>query len=323
MADLLITCHHLLRHIDNFKSKLIDLNINYTTPEILSQQLKEREMLNLLPGHKIVIAGDDEITKGVIQKSLDHGLQNIIKWGIGTDSIDKKFAKLKKIGVYNTPNVFGDEVADIALSYILNLARGTHLIHNSVLDNQWLKIEGITLKYKTVGIIGLGSIGKSIAKRCKAFGMKIYGYDPFIENKLSDYEIKNMDIEQLARNSDFIVLSCNLTNKNKHMVNEKFFRLMKKDSYIINVARGPLINEIDLIKALSSKRIAGCALDVFEIEPLPKSSSLRRFNNCIFGSHNSSNTFDAVTKVNKLTIDIACKLLGRENNINLENHKIV
>ena len=314
--NLLITCVHLIRHLDKYISLLEKEGITVKAHTPHNQQFNSFEMANLLPGFNFIIAGDDEITEKVINKSKSSGLKAIVKWGIGVDNIDKLAAKKNKIPIFNTPNVFGGEVAEQALSLILNLSRGTHIIDSEVRKGNWYKIEGNSIQGQSLGIIGFGSIGHAIALRAKAFGMEINFYDPFIdkENFINE-EFTKVEFQQLCQKSDFIVIACSLNKENKHLINKESLSIMERKPYIINVSRGSLIKEVDLIQAIKDKKIKGAGLDVFETEPLPISSELLTLKNCILGSHNSSNTTESVMRVNDMTIEMIIKLASK-NHIN-------
>jgi D-3-phosphoglycerate dehydrogenase len=199
--------------------------------------------------------------------------------------------------------MFGNEVADIALGYIIALARETFSIHIGVTNGEWPKFQGISLSQKNVALIGLGDIGSQIARRLKVLGMDITAYDPYA--KTPDDLVKCLirkDWPENIEQADFIVLSCSLNSSNKYMLNEKIFNKLKTGVRIVNVGRGPLINQYDLENALKQDIVHSVALDVFEVEPLPKDSYLRLHPKCIFGSHNASNTKDAVIKTSELAI---------------------
>ena len=304
MTKLLITCHHLIRHIDKYAPMLNNKGIRFKIAKTDKQQFTASEIYDLLPGFDFIIAGDDEINDEAINFSSKSGLKAIIKWGIGVDNIDIEAARKYKVPVFNTPNVFGGEVAEQAMSFILNLARGTHLIDSNVRKGIWDKREGSSLHNKKIGIIGFGSIGQEIAKRAIAFDMKVLRYDPFYKSKSSNELFKEVSFDMICQDSDYLVLACALNKDNRHMIDDTALNKMKSSSFVINVSRGGLINEASLIDALSKGIIKGAALDVFEVEPLSLKSKLHDIPNCIFGSHNSSNTIEAVERVNKMTIDM-------------------
>ena len=301
---LIVTCAHLVRHIEDYRLKLNNNSIKFKALYPTNQQFNEREMLKILPGNDFIIAGDDEISSKVIKESISKGLKAIIKWGIGVDNIDIKTAKKYNVPVFNTPNVFGAEVAEQTLSFILNLSRKTHIIDKEVRSGNWYKIEGLSLENKNLGLVGFGSIGKAIAKRAYSFGMKISFFDPFCDFNHNDH-FSRISFDELCKSSDFIVLACSLNKENSKIINKNSISMMIKRPFIINVSRGQLINENDLIQGLKEKKIRGVGLDVFEKEPLSISSDLIKMDNCILGAHNSSNTTEAVKRVNDITIEMA------------------
>lgn len=303
---------HLQRHFEKFRPEYDALGVEPVLPPIPGQQFGADDMERLLPGMDGVIAGDDTINRAALFKARDRGLKAVIKWGIGTDGIDKAAARDLGLPVYNTPGVFSDEVADLALSYLLLLARGLHRMDASVRAGGWLKIEGRSLSGKVAGIVGLGSIGRAIARRCAAFGLDVIGCDELQIDvaALADAKVRQVGFDTLLAHSDFIVVACNLTPDNHHLLNEQAFARMKRGAFLVNVARGQLVKEAALAEALTKGHLAGAGLDVFEIEPLPGDSLLRTMENCVFGTHNGSNTADAVDRVNRMTTDILFDTLG-------------
>jgi len=301
--NVLISCPHLQRSIDLYRHVFENNDIEIEVPQV-NQHLTESELLDIIEQYDGIIAGDDELTAKVLEKATK--LKFISKWGIGIDGIDLDAAKRLGIGVSNTPNVFSDEVADLVIGYIIALFRKTHIIDRKVHAGEWnqAQIQGKSLKGKTLGIIGVGSIGRAVAERAIAMGMVTIGYDvfPVSEEFINKTGMKQVSLDELVKSADVISLNCNLTRENYHMISFREFSLMKDQVNIINTARGPLVNEKALVLNLHEGKVAGVALDVFESEPLPDESSLRNFENCIFGSHNSSNTYEAVIRVNELAI---------------------
>ena len=266
------------------------------------QRMKESELLQIIDRFNGVVAGDDEFTARVLEKSRK--LKVISKWGVGVDAIDLEHAKRLGIRTYNTPDVFSDEVADVVMGYIILLARLLHKIDQSVRSGGWVRIQGVSLRGKTLGVIGIGNIGRNVTRRAVAAGMCVVGYDnaPISASFLEETRLHPIELEELLHTADFISLNCNLSLSNRYMLGPREFAFMRTGTYIVNTARGPLIDEAALFLALREGRIAGAALDVFEEEPLPLSSPLRQLDNCIFGTHNSSNTVEAVERVNKKAV---------------------
>lgn len=306
---VLVTCPHLQKTIDLYREDLTQKGIEVEVPPLV-QQLSEEELLEIIDQFDGVIAGDDPFTAKVLEQGKR--LKIVAKWGIGVDAIDLEAAKQLGIPVVNTPGAFPDEVADVALGYIILLARHLHRMHQSVLAGGWQQIPGTTLRGKTLGVIGVGSIGRAVVRRGNAVGMIPLGYDvyPISEEFQAETGTKPVTLEQLLAESDFIVLCCNLTPDNYHLLSHEQFEMMKPGVRLVNVARGPLLHEAALVAALANGKVAGAAMDVFEVEPLPMDSELRQFEQCIFGTHNSSHTKEAVLRVNELAIHNLLEGLG-------------
>lgn len=313
MPKVLITCMHLARHFDAFRQQYDDAGVEAVIPPLEGQKFSATEMARHVVGVDTVIAGDDEIDAHVLDVAKENGLRAIIKWGIGTDGIDKPHATSIGMPVYNTPGVFGDEVADLALSHLLLLARKTHLMDASVKDGGWFKSEGRSLAGMTAGIIGLGSIGRAIARRTAAFGMTNIGYDP-VDLPAADLDavaVRQLPLDEVLAGADALLLACALTPENRHLINAEALARTKPGLFIVNVSRGPLIDEVALAAALASGQVEGAGLDVFEEEPLPPTSPLRAVQDkCSFSTHNGSNTAEAVARINQMTTDIAFDVLG-------------
>ena len=265
------------------------------------QFFDEAECLQMVGEIDGWLAGDDEITAAVMDKALPR-LKVISKWGTGLDSIDLEAAAERKLPVKNTPAAFKDAVAEVAMSFMIELARGLIRADRDIRDGYWPKTPSSGLMGQSLGIIGFGAIGQGIAKRAAAFDMDIFFYDPYFKGTISPSFQHCNNLEELLRNSRFVCLACNLSPENHHLMNEKTLGLMLDGSYLINVARGPLVKEEALVKLMHSGRIIGAALDVFEVEPLPLSSPLRRMKNVILGSHNANNVTSVVEAVHTNTL---------------------
>lgn len=313
---VLISCRQLQETISPYREIFEQYNISIDLPTI-EQQLSETDLLEIIDRYDGVIAGDDMITGAVIKKGAR--LKVIAKWGVGVDNIDLSTAEELGIPVVNTPAIFANEVSDATMGYILLLARGLHLIDRSVRAGSWLKIRGITLAGKKIGVIGLGSIGQAVIRRATAHGMIPLGFDIGPEQPKFNRQtgLTRLDLSSLLSAADFIVLCCNLTAENRHMLNEGAFAKMKNGVNIVNVARGPLIDENALITALESGKVGGAALDVFEEEPLSADSRLHEFDQCILGSHNSSNTVEGVQRTNLQAISNLLTGLGIGHNLSV------
>ncbi|MBL8051572.1 MAG: hypothetical protein JNM46_10155, partial [Anaerolineales bacterium] len=211
-----------------------------------------------------------------------------------------------------TQNAFTTPVADTVLSYMLAFARRTPWMDSEMKNGKWEKISGKSLSECTLGIIGVGNIGKAVTRRAKAFGMKVLCTDIIdIDHVfISETGIEMTSIEYLLSNSDFVSINCDLNSTSHHLMNSDTFALMKPNAVLINTARGPIVNEKDLVTALNSKQIGGAALDVFEFEPLPKDSPLLKMDNVMLAPHNSNSSPAAWERVHWNTIKNLVEGLG-------------
>jgi len=298
---ILITCPQMQQYAADYSATLAAHGLQADLPLVV-QQLNEAELLEIIDQYEGVIAGDDEFTERVIGHASR--LRVISKWGVGIDNIDLDAARARGVRVTNTPGTFADEVADVAVGYLVLLARQLHRIDAGVRSGQWPKIEGTSLAGKALTIVGLGSIGTALARRAQAMGMDVTGFEISGERRDAAHAIgiELRDLDAALRSADFVSLNCPLTSENRHMLGDARFNAMRRGVFLVNTARGPLIDETALVRALESGQLAGAALDVFQDEPLPMSSPLRRFENVIFGAHNSSNTAEAARRVNDLAV---------------------
>ena len=269
-----------------------------------TQVLTEEELIELLPHYDGWIIGDDPATKQVFEAGLTGKLKAAVKWGIGVDNVDFAACKELNIPIINTPNMFGGEVADVAIAFLLGLARETYYIDREIRTNHgWPKPAGMSVAGKTVGVVGFGDIGKSTVKRLSGFDVNVTVYDPGVDGEQGFNFVSRKKFPDGLEKLDFLIFTCALNKHNFHMLNAETLALMKAGAKVINVARGPLIDESALIDALHSGHISSAALDVFEEEPLPKNSPLREMAQCIFGSHNGSNTKEGVRRATLEAID--------------------
>ncbi len=308
---ILLTCPPMAGMIDEFRPVFEDKGVEITIPK-LEQTLSERELVNCLPEYDGWIIGDDLASRDVFLSGKSGNLKAAVKWGIGIDNIDFEAAKEFGIAITNTPGMFGAEVADLAMGYVIALARETFLIDRGVRNGHWPKPRGISLKGKTVGLIGYGDIGQQTAKRLLASDMMVIVYDPVYSDLTHSTKAQLSVWPQNLGKCDFLVFTCALNGQNRHMLNEKTLDACKQGVRIVNLARGPLFDEAALLIALENGRVHSTALDVMENEPLPMNSSLRGFERCIFGSHNASNTKEAVRATSLRVIDILFDFLDIE-----------
>ena len=299
---VLVSAPKFLSVVERFRSRLEAAGIEIVTVPV-RERLSEAELLAVVETIDGVIAGDDEFTENVLHAAPR--LKVISKWGTGIDSIDTAAAAKLRIRVCNTPNAFTDAVADTALGYILSFARGLHEMDRDVRRSLWTKPDLLSLKECTLGVVGVGNIGTAVARRACAFGMKIVGTDPVAPDSsfLLDIGVVMMPLQQLLVEADFVSLQCDLNPTSFHLIGRAELSVMKSSAYLINTARGPIVDEAALVEALNAKRIAGAALDVFEVEPLPIDSPLRELSNCLLATHNANSSGDGHKRVHESTIE--------------------
>lgn len=298
---ILITCPPMLQMIDSFRHRFAEHGAEISTPDVV-QTLSVDELKMLVPEHDGWIIGDDPATREVFEAGRAGKLRAAVKWGIGVDNVD--FAACKDLGIpiTNTPNMFGGEVADIAVGYVIALARQTFDIDRGVRAGDWPKPRGISLAGKTVALVGYGDIGRNTARRLLAADMTVVAYDPFAADDPALPQVQRATWPQRIAEADFIVINCALTPSSCRMLNADVLAQCKSGVRVVNVGRGPVIDEPALGAALQTGRVFSAALDVFETEPPAMDSPLRMHPRCVFGSHNASNTADAVLRTSEIAI---------------------
>ncbi len=306
---VLITCPPMLKQIEEFRPLFDEKGIELVIPNVV-QTLTEDELIEIVPQVDGWIIGDDPATFKVFSAGKKGHLKAAIKWGVGTDNVDFKACEKLGIPVDNTPMMFGREVATLAVHYLIGLARHTFYIDREVRKGNWVKPTGISLMGKKVAIIGFGDIGKHTAQFLHGFGMEILVYDPFVKPTAEEKAMCTFyNWPEHIDQSDFVIVTCALNQSTFHLLDAEAFGRMKQGVSIINVSRGPVIDERALIDAIQAGKVGGAALDVFEHEPLPMDSPLRTFDNCILGTHNASNTIEAVRRASHEAIKKLFKML--------------
>ncbi|MFC4701019.1 phosphoglycerate dehydrogenase [Glaciecola siphonariae] len=293
---VLVTCPPMLGLFDEFVKPAKDLGLELVAAKT-TQVLSEAELIALLPDYDGWIIGDDPATETVFKAGKSGRLKAAVKWGIGVDNVDFKACEQLGIPITNTPDMFGGEVADVAMAFLLGLARQTYFIDREIrANNAWPKPAGMSVSDKHIGVVGFGDIGTSLVKRLSGFDVSVTVYDPGVEGNKGFSFVERASFPNAIEKCDFLVFTCSLNKHNFQMLNKETLSMMKKGAMVINVARGPLIDEAALIEALQSEHIFAAGLDVFEEEPLPNNSPLRDMPRCIFGSHNGSNTKEGVRR---------------------------
>jgi len=298
---IFITCPPMIARIQKYHNFFKKHKMQFEFPRI-KQTLDKKKLIKMLPNYDGWIAGDDETNFQILNTAKKGNLKAIIKWGVGTDNFDLDIVKKLGFKFSNIPNVFGDEVANVAISYLLGLATNTFFIDRKIRQEKWPKPSGIVLKDKTLGVVGFGDIGKNICKRAHVFGLKTIVWDKY-KKKPKNTKIDFCNWPNKINKCDFVIIACSLNKENYRFFNKIILSKMKIGSYLINVSRGDLIEEKDLIKYMKKKIIKGFASDVFIKEPIQANSYFKKNDNCILGSHNSSNVIEKVDKVSILAIE--------------------
>ena len=274
----------MIPFLDRFRPELESYGLELIVPRC-TNGLTEEQLLQYAGQFDGTICGDDKYTARVLEACAPR-LKVISKWGTGIDSIDRQAAARLGIQVRNTPNAFTLPVADTVLGYMLAFARRHPWMDRAMKSGRWEKIPGRSLSECTLGVVGVGTIGKAVIRRARAFGMTILGND-IIEIDhvfLAENGVEMTSLDDLLSRSDFVSLNCDLNPTSHHLMNSRTLAMMKPTAVLINTARGPIVDEPALIDALQTGRIAGAALDVYESEPLPANSPLLKMDQCDAGS---------------------------------------
>ena len=270
-----------------------------TGAEIFCQRgpLSEAQMLELTGDFEAFLCGDDEITQAVIDQSLPK-LKVIAKYGIGVDKIDVAYATKKNIPVSFCPGVNHTTVSEHVFMLLLSLNKNLMEQANIAAAGGWKRMTGHEIMGKTIGIIGLGRIGREVAIRANAFGMNCIGYDLYWPEDFADeLNIQRADdIVQLLSSSDIISLHTNLTEETRDMICEDTIKYMKDGATLINCGRGELTNSRDIAAALESGKLGGYGADVLDQEPPAEDHPLLGAKNCIITPHVGSRTFESVQR---------------------------
>jgi D-3-phosphoglycerate dehydrogenase / 2-oxoglutarate reductase len=266
--------------------------------------LPEAKMLQLVGDIDGLLCGDDAITRAVIEKALPR-LKVISKYGIGLDKVDVKAATDLKIPVTFCPGVNHTTVAEHTFGLLLAIYRHIVTECNLVKKGDWKRVTGVELMGKTIGVVGMGRIGKEVATRARAFGMKVLGYDIYWDDKFAQqHQVERIqDLETILCASDIISLHTNLTEETRNLINEKRIAKLKKGAVLLNCARGELVDSHAVAAALKSKHLGGYGADVLEVEPPPANHPLFDCPTAVLTPHIGSRTFESVGRQAKMAAE--------------------
>jgi phosphoglycerate dehydrogenase-like enzyme len=282
MAKVLVAPIQLM-HVDGpWKDLLLKAGHELVFPT-RPAQLLEHELKEILSGCEASLAGSEPYTPDVI--AAHPRLKVIARAGVGYDAVNVKAATAQGVAVTTTPGTNHDAVAEYTFTLMLALAKELVSQVQSVRQGGWPRKALLPLRGRTLGILGLGRIGKAVALRGKAFGMKMLAYEPFPDQAFcTECGVTLTALEKVLAEADYLSVHIPLTAESEHLINKRTLALMKPTAFLINTARGGLVKEADLVEALKTKRIAGAAIDVYEMEP-PGHSELFALDNCLVTPH--------------------------------------
>jgi D-3-phosphoglycerate dehydrogenase / 2-oxoglutarate reductase len=302
MYTILLSAPYMLPFIDRFRPVFDHYGLKVILPEV-HERLEEDQLLLYAGQFDGAICGDDRYSERVLAACAPR-LKVISKWGTGIDSLDQQAAVRLGIKIERTPNAFTLPVADTVMGYILAFARRQPWMDRAMKAGQWEKQLGRSLSECTLGVIGVGNCGKAVLRRARAFGMELLGND--IIEIAPDFILENgvemTGLPDLLARADFISVNCDLNPTSQHLINVETLAMVKPGAVLINTARGPIVDERALVAAIQAKRIAGAALDVFEVEPLPLDSPLLDMENVLLAPHNANSSPAAWERVHWNTI---------------------
>lgn len=266
-----------------FRTALLKAGFELVYPK-LGRQMVESELRAMLPGIRASLAGSEPYTDAVLSQFPD--LKVIARVGVGYDAVDVEAATKRGVVVTIAPGTNQDSVAEHTFLLILALARQLIMQHRLISAGGWPRNANVPVRGRTLGILGLGRIGKAVALRGIAFGMRVIAHEPFPDNAfVAQHNVPLLPLEQVMREADYLSLHVPMSAQSRHMINRRTLEWMKPTAFLINTSRGGLINEADLYDALKNGRIAGAALDVFDQEPPEKDNPLLKLDNVVLTAH--------------------------------------
>jgi D-3-phosphoglycerate dehydrogenase len=281
-----------MKKLRSFSSQLVFNNTG--------KPLSEDDLIPLLDGCEGCVAGLDNYTAKVIESAKS--LKVISRYGVGVDQVDLAAAKAKNITVCNTPGANAQAVADLTFALLLCVARKIPVLDKKTHEGQWPRSNGTELFGKTIGILGLGAVGKAVAKRASGFSMRIVAYDPFMNEDYAEaHDIVSTGFDNVIREADFLCLHLPLTDETRYEISADVMKAMKKGAVIVNTARGGLIDEAAAYELLSSGHLGGLGLDVYEEEP-PKKSPLFDLENVVLTPHTAAHTVEAINNMADMSV---------------------
>jgi D-3-phosphoglycerate dehydrogenase len=273
----------------------------------MSQKMTEERLIELLQGVDGAVIGVVPMTANVLESSP--ALKAVSMHGVGVDHIDLAAAAERGVVIANCLGVNDQSVADLTIGLMISIARGLPSVDRKVREGGWGAHAGSELWKKTIGLIGLGRIGRGVAKRALGFDMKVLAYDPYVQEKDLEQGISLVrSIDEILQRSDYVSLHAALTEETRHMIGAEQLKAMKPTAYLINTSRGALVDEAALHASLSKKQIAGAALDAYEVEP-PKDSPLLQLENIVVTTHIGAHTRESIERVGVMAAENVLRTL--------------
>ncbi len=294
---------------DSSLSKELEDKVGEVYYNTSGKPLKEKDLLLLIKDFDGYIAGLDEITARVIDKAKN--LKVIARYGVGIDKVDLDAALAKGIYVTVTPGANSVSVAELTIGLLIAAARNIVLANNETKEGQWPRLKGISLSGKNAGIIGLGKIGKEVVLNLKQFQVNIFAYDiKFDKTFAKENDITYQELDQLLKNSDFVLIHIPVLPSTVKIVNKDFLSRMKKDSILINTSRGDLIDEEALYESLKSGHLRAAAIDSFCSEPDYLKCPLKSLPQVIVTPHIGAATDEASNGMTRISIEECIAVLS-------------
>ena len=290
MKTILFSAPYMIPFLDKFQSFFDQYDLKLIVPKV-HERLEKEQLLEFAGEFDGTICGDDQYDAEVLNACAPR-LKVISKWGTGIDSFDQVTAEKLDIKIFRTPNAFTQPVADTVLGYILAFARRQPWMDHAIKLGRWEKIPGHALSESTLGVLGVGNIGKAVLRRAQPFGMQLLGNDIIEIDQafIAQVGVQMTSLHDLLARADYLSLNCDLNPTSFHLINSNTLSIMKSNAILINTARGQVIDEPALVEALQSRIIAGAALDVFEVEPIPPESPLLKMDNVMLAPHNANSS---------------------------------
>jgi D-3-phosphoglycerate dehydrogenase len=310
MPTILFSAPYMLPFLARFRPVLERYGLDLIIPEV-HERLEEGDLMKFAGQFDGAICGDDRYSARVLSACVPR-LKVISKWGTGVDSIDSAACERLGVKLCRTPGAFTQAVSDSVMGYLLAFARRLPWMDREMKAGVWEKIPGVALHECTLGVVGVGTIGKTVIRRALGFGMKLLGNDILEIDPLfiAETGVEMTSLDDLLARADFVSINCDLNPTSFHLINAQALSRMRQHAVLINTARGPIVEETALEGALKAGTIGGAALDLFEIEPLPADSPLKLMDNVMLAPHNANSSPTAWEQVHWNTIKNLVEGLG-------------